>query len=406
MSEAEEPGQEPEIYGDGITFVQWWLLWLLGGVVAIVSVALDILVRRTDSLPGRDFTNLWTAGKLVWAHTPQCAFDTTCFQIAMIQNLHIATVQNYSYPPSALLIAAPFALLPYYAALALWTIAGVAFFAWAARPYLPKGFPIYLAVLTPAATINIWNGHYGFLLGALWLLFFRELERRRRVSGIAAGLLTFKPHLGLMIALTALRKRQVLLAAIASFACLIILSSLLFGFSSWSAFFRSTTSVQSGILTSSYPLFYFKMMTSPYVAFGRGQLGTVAQVIATLSALALLLRYRQWDAFSAATATFLLIPYSFNYDMTVADLGFAIFLFERWSHLGRAQKAVFLIAFFSPELVYWAAPLVPVALLMALGLQLEFASNPDAPTRLIDSVREAFRRPPVGSQHVEQTQVA
>src|SRR5690242_68550 len=96
----------------------------------------------------------------------------------------------------------PFALMPYYLALAVWTVAGMAFFIWCARLFLPKGFPPLIAALTPAATINIWAGHYGFLFGGLWLLCFYFLDQKPKLAGMFAGLLTFKPHLGLMIAVT------------------------------------------------------------------------------------------------------------------------------------------------------------------------------------------------------------
>src|SRR5690349_552660 len=148
--------------GDGIPFVVWALMWLLGGVVALVLIAYDILLPHIDRMIGRDFTNLWVAGKLVWAGDAGCIFDVNCFRIAEYDHLHLLALQNYSYPPTALFIAAPFALIPYYVALAVWTIAGMAFFIWCAKPHLPNGFSPVLAALTSAATINIWNGHYGF----------------------------------------------------------------------------------------------------------------------------------------------------------------------------------------------------------------------------------------------------
>src|SRR5690348_17359648 len=64
------------------------------------------------------------SGRLVIEHRPACAFDVSCFRDAMLGELHILTVQNYSYPPSALFVAIPFAVLPYYVALAVWTLCG------------------------------------------------------------------------------------------------------------------------------------------------------------------------------------------------------------------------------------------------------------------------------------------
>lgn len=385
-----ELGGTGHTYGDGISFVRWWLLWLLGGVVAIVCVSVDLITRRTDNLFGRDFTNLWTAGRLVLEHAPSCPFSLYCFRVAMIQELHIATLQNYSYPPTALLIAAPFALFPYFVALALWTVLGVLFFLWAARPYLPSRFPLALSVLTPAATINIWNGHYGFLFGGLWLLFFRNLDRKPNASGIAAGLLTFKPHLGLVIAVTMLRYRRALIAAIATSAILIVLTTAIFGFDTWRAFLTATTATQSKILTRTTPQFYFMMMPSAYVVFGRSMIGVAAQITFASAAAFLLARHRRWNAFSASTATFLIIPYVFNYDMTVACLGFAILLFEKWSELGNWQRRALVLAFFSPELTYFAPILVPFVLLAALNIQLSLAA---IPTEALEPAGSPSHRP-------------
>jgi hypothetical protein len=383
-----EPERSVAVYGDGIGFVPWSLLWLVGGAVALVSIGFD-LVSNLDgpvawlasswrgNVVGRDFSNLWTAGRLVLDHIPACAFDPVCFRAGLFGDLHLTVIQNYSYPPSALFLAVPFALFPYYVALALWTLCGVCFFAWAARPFLPKGFPLWLTVLTPAATINIWNGQYGLVVGGLWLLFFHQLDRHPARAGVAAGLLTFKPHLGVMVAISSLRCRSTLICATVTAVALVLLSGMSFGWETWRGFLSDTTAAQTRLLTTEPARFYFMMMPSAYVQFGRGTPGLIAQLLFASAAVMLLVRCRRWDAFSAATATFLIVPYCFNYDMTVVCLGFAVMLFERWSSLRIAQRAALLLAFFAPELVYFVGPVVPIALLGALQVQLSVASERD-----------------------------
>jgi alpha-1,2-mannosyltransferase len=359
--------------GDNIPGIAWKLLWLLGAVIAIVSIAADALLPASNHVIGRDFTNLWLAGKLASAGDAQCVFDAQCFRDAMHQTLGLITSQNYSYPPPALFLAVPFGIAPYYVALATWTVAGTLFFVWCARPTLPSGFSPFLAALTPAATINIWAGHYGFLLGGLWLLCFRFLDERPKLSGIFAGLQTFKPHLGLMIALTMLRDRRAFTTAVLTTIALVVLSVAVFGPAPWREFFMGTRSQQQIILTSANDTLYFKMMPSAYVAYGKGGLGIAAQAVFAVTALALLGWKRRWDAFSAATATFVLIPYVFNYDMTVACLGFAIAVYRRWNSMRWLERSVFLLAFVSPELTYFVPYLVPPVLLAALCFQLREA---------------------------------
>jgi len=111
-------------------------------------------------------------------------------------------------------------------------------------------------------------------------------------------------------------------------------------------------------------------MPSAYVVFGRGSLGIVAQVV--ISAAALLLLYRHWtlDPFPLATATFLIVPYAFGYDMTVACLGFAVTIYTRWSCLTAIERWALSAAFLAPILTFTLPYIVPFALLAALRVQL------------------------------------
>jgi hypothetical protein len=287
------------------------------------------------------------------------------------------SLQIYSYPPHALFADIPFALLPYYVSLALWSAFSVVCFAWAAKPYLPRGFAPLLAALTPAGCINLWNGSFGLLLGALWLLFFRWFESRPMRAGAVAAVMTIKPHLGLAIALTALSKRAVLVSAAIGTLALVFLSAFAFGPSTWGAFFSSTSATQGQLLNSYGDDFYFRMMPSAYVTWHRGYIGAAAQVLIILTTAVLFWRYRRWDPFIAATATVLVVPYVFGYDLTVVCLGAIILMYKYWDELELAQKIVLGAAFMSPNLTFawpvaWATPL---ALLSYLSLQLQFAER-------------------------------
>lgn len=365
----------PEQSNRAVPFVPWAILWLLAGVVAWILIFRDITQPDPRHVIGRDFSNLWMAGKLALASQSACIFDPNCFRVNLVDLLGLTAKQNYSYPPHALFMAIPFALLPYYAALALWTGAGVLFFTACAKPFLPQGFPPYLAAFTTAGWLTIWDGHYAFVLGGLWLLFFLWVERRPLRAGVVAGLLTFKPHMGLMIAATALKRPVAVAIAVATTAGFVIASAIIFGPHRWFDFLVSTTVTQGEILSTPDSELYFRMMPSAYVAFGRGLAGVAAQLAFVAAAIALLWRNHRWDAFSAATATFLIIPYVFNYDMTVACLGFAVLLFQHWQKLLWFQRAGIFFAFLSPELTFYLPQLIPFGLLYALSLQLQLADS-------------------------------
>jgi alpha-1,2-mannosyltransferase len=360
-----------------IPFVVWTCLWLVGGSFAAVLIVKDLIWTPLNTHIGRDFTNLWTAGKLVLDGRAWWAFDLDLFRLALVEFVRMPSLQNYSYPPHALFLDAPFALLPYFVALALWSVLGAAFFVWAAKPYLLKGFPPFLAALTPAGCINLWAGHYGLLLGGLWLLFFRWYESHPTRAGVAAAMLTIKPHMGLAIAYTALRKRKVLLPAVIATLALILLSALVFGPQTWGAFIFNTTSAQATILNRAGDDSYFRMMPSAYVTWHRGMVAIAAHLAVILATAALLWKYRRWDAFIAATVTFLAIPYVFNYDLTVVCLGAVLLMYKYWDELELTQKLVLGAAFLSPNLTFvWpVAWVTPLALLGYLALQLRFAER-------------------------------
>jgi hypothetical protein len=345
------------------SFVYWTCLWLVGLTFALVLVAYD-LTRDSGAPPGRDFANLYTAGKLALEGRAWEAFDADVFRFAMRDVFGKFIMQNYSYPPHAMLLAAPFALLPYWVAFAAWNAISVGLFYKAAKPHLP--FAPALAVLTPAAALNMWNGHYGLILGALWLFFFAS---RGAKAGWIASLMTIKPHMGLFIGLTALRDWRTVAAAVAGTIFLVALSVALFEPASWYGFVSNTISEQTEILTRENNEFYFRLMPSAYTAFGRGDEAIVLQLIFAGAAAWLLIRSRRIDPFALATATFLIVPYVFVYDMTVACLGFAIIIWRDWEKLSFGEKVILTLAFLIPNITLGLPALAPPILLMALWVQ-------------------------------------
>jgi len=348
-------------------FVFWACLWSIGAAVALVGVAYDIFRPQLVIPPGRDFANLYAGGKLALASEAWQAFDLDLFRLAIRDQVGTLTQQNYSYPPHALFIALPFALLSYLPAFILFSLTGAALFVWAARPYVP--FAPLLAVLTPAAALFLLNGHYGLLIGALWLFFFRNLQERPARAGLAAAALTFKPHIGLFVALAALSQRRTFVTAVAAMVALVAVSAAAFGLASWYGFIGQTVAAQADILTREGGDFYFRLMPSAYVAYGRGPVGWVAHCLFAAAAVMLLVRARRIDPFAFATATFIVVPYVFVYDMTVACLGLAILLWRDWGMLKGWERVVLTLAFFAPDLSLFVQPLVPPILLAALSVQ-------------------------------------
>ena len=252
----------------------------------------------------------------------------------------------FPYPPHAFFLYVPFALLPFLAAWAVYNLYGLALFMLAARQYLPKGFPPILALGTPAVLICVLYGQTGLIVGALWLWAFRGKWQ-------AVALLTFKPHLGVLSALSLNRKTILPTIALAGF--LILASVLAFG--EWWPQFFSQVGKQSEAIGHNTKW--------PYIAVGPAiGYGFAGYAVFALAALYLLSRHL--DAFSAATAALLVSPYGFHYDMPAASLGFALALYREKSAIRTLALAVALML---PLLVNFGAWIAPPILLWALWAQ-------------------------------------
>ena len=147
---------------------------------------------------------------------------------------------NYSYPPLALVLTLPFAILPYVPALGVWLIGGWYAFYRALRLATPNA--LLLSLAAPAVFVNTYCGQNGvwtaaFLGGGLCLL-----ERRPIVAGVLFGLQAYKPHLALMIpvALLAGRQWRAIAAAASTVGVLLLASLALAGWDGWRAFLDLT----------------------------------------------------------------------------------------------------------------------------------------------------------------------
>lgn len=141
-------------------------------------------------------------------------------------------------------------------------------FVHAARAWWPRGAgPHWLAVLPPAALLNIWAGHYAFLVGALFLMGWRQLEDRPVHAGVLFGLLLVKPHLAILVPLVlALRCHWWAMgAAAATVAALIEGTTLAYGWVPWHAFVFGVGGTQAAMIDAGGS-FFGAMSTSAATA--------------------------------------------------------------------------------------------------------------------------------------------
>ena len=330
---------------------------LVFGLWAFGAVGILVLLNRAlvGGLDERDFVAVWVAGKLALAGQAVGAFDVETLRAAGRQIAGTTEIKlAYPYPPHALFVAAPLSLLPLWAAYVLWQAVSAILFYLAARPYFPRGIPTLLGLVTPAALVNVLFGQVGLFFGAMWLFAFNG-------SAVAAAVLTFKPHLGALVGVDVIRRRQ--LWRTSAIAVLIIgASALVFGIGAWQAWFTGAAAHQLADLTNKPFGVWHHQMVTPYLAYG-----IVGWIGFAVAAVVLLLR--NFNVFSTATAAFLIAPYGFHYDMTVACVGFGLLLFRRWRAMPAWQTFVCAIAFLLPLLVALGSWIASPILLAGLYVQ-------------------------------------
>lgn len=289
-------------------------------------------------LIGRDFINVWTGGTLARLGDVGVIYDVPAYRFVLHKAMELSGIYAYSYPPHTLLLAVPFGLFSYPVALALWTVLGAGLFMHAARPYLTRArLPMAIALILPGSLVNVWAGHYGFLVGALGLYGWRWLDAHPKRAGIIFGIMTIKPHLGILIALMLVARREwtAILYATATTLGLAFVSGTVFGFELWPTYVLKTLLFQADLFTEVTRSFHHMMPTTSAAILLLGYSETAAKVwqaASALIAIGVLLEAfrRRVDTLDlgliASTAVFLVVPYAFNYDLTIVSLAALVFL--------------------------------------------------------------------------------
>lgn len=326
--------------------LQLWVIGALGPLIYFLSVELG----------KNDFVALWIAGKQALAGEAANVYDLMATgAYASILGKGKATI--FPYPPNALPIFMPFSALPYLAAYWIWATASLAFFAYCARPYCDGRLPLVMAILTPASIACFAFGQTGLLFGGLWLLAFRG-------KWVAVALLTFKPHLG-FLSILSLRTRAAFVKTCLLVVIVFAATIVVFGFDLWRSFLEH--SIGHAARIDNLARWKFLGVTP---AIGYGIAGWIP-----FAAIGALLLARNVNVFTVATASFLISPYGFNYDMVVASLGFGLLVAERWTVMPIRHRIPTAIGFLSPAIAmtgnWWMPPLIA----WALWAQVQYSSG-------------------------------
>ena len=154
----------------------------------------------------------------------------------------------FTYPPDFLLATPWLRDLSYNAAKTVWTLAGLAAFTAAGlRFFKGRTVPVLALLASPAALLTLVLGQTSFFAGALLLGGVALLRERPVLAGIAFGLLTLKPQMGLLVPLLLLARCEwrTIAAAVLTAGAVVMLSCALLPPELWRLWAQSLPQIQS-----------------------------------------------------------------------------------------------------------------------------------------------------------------
>jgi hypothetical protein len=211
-----------------------------------------------------DFPLHWTASHLALSGEPASVYNYEYFGTVEKRLTGIGP-HPWPYPPTALLVDLPLALLPYFVSLAVWL--GVTMSLYLLVLYGIAPYPsVFLWALAFFGTFqNFYFGQNGFLSATLLGGGLLVLPSAPFWGGILLGLVSYKPHIAVLIPLALMAGRQwrALAGAVLAGAVLALASALVFGFGIWVDFLASIPHTMSNLHAQAK---WFYKMPSVYAA--------------------------------------------------------------------------------------------------------------------------------------------
>ncbi len=309
------------------------------GVWAAISAATTavmvaaVFAGASDVMIGGDFSAFFIAAKAAAEGAAAEIYNVVDFQArlnAAFPGRDDLTL-SWQYPPTYFLVIAAFAALPYFLGYAIFSGASAVAYGSLLRREIKDNLLSFAIIASPAAFIAFTSGQNGFLTAALLLLAASDPKKRPIIAGVAAGLLTIKPHLGLLIPIAYAAAgcwRAMGVAAVTAIA-LAGVSFLAYGAEPWIAFFASVTEVNDRVSIGLMPL---AKMATPYSAALYAGLpewpARIFHLACAAGAAGVVWRvWRRCDDLGLRAATliacvFLAAPYGFYYELII--LGFPV----------------------------------------------------------------------------------
>jgi hypothetical protein len=365
---------------------------LFCGVVGLYDVAYVVTTITGTAMLGHrvdvlfpDFLVFHSAVRAFFEGRLDIVYDTAA--LTHLQNTLYASrlpfelgFRPFLYPPVWLLGLLPFGLLPIDWAITTFLMATAGVFIVALRR-IGLGSGAIIAILTaPASVWVVLAGQNTFLSAALLYGGLALLDRRPVMAGLLLGLLAYKPQVWLLVPLALLAARHwwALLALVATAGALSLVSLLLFGADFWLSFIAAA--LQAGTGPAAAEMFARVQVHMTTVLAAAKILGLsdgtamTLQLGGALLAVAAVIWAFAWHSPSAertavlVTATFLVSPYTLNYDLLLLMPATALlFLQPSPVHRPSARPVyvlVWLIATLCVDFNEHGVPLAPLVILL------------------------------------------
>ena len=314
------------------------------GVGVTVAYALSLAWRLVHGqwliLPdGRlrcvDFGWMWLSSRFAVSGDAAQIFDYSTFsaaQIALFGHDNCPWITPYVYPPTYAFMTYVLGFMPYLVAFGAWVLATLFLYGVAVYSIIPRLTAVIAAMSPFFVAVNADFGHNGYLTAALIGFFLAFLERRPWLSGIFLGLLSYKPHIGVLFPLALLASRNWRALASATVVTLIlgIGAAFAFGSEGWASFFHTLLDRQSTLSPdSTVPLALHSIFGLLRWAETSGSVSWVGHLIfAAIVALAVWVVWARPIPFSLKAAVLCIgsvmaSPYILFYDLCILTIAVA-----------------------------------------------------------------------------------
>ena len=319
--------ETPSFLRDALLWQAAIVIIILGLIFSKVSVENGFPIHRRGLVFGSDFMNMWHYGKAALSDMPGAWYDNGVYNAHLQTHIKDYGTQYWSYPPHVMLLAAPFGLMGYKTALAVFVAISAAAYHFATRDIF-KGVSRAALWIMPTIALTLVAGQLSVLLAAAFIVIFRTLDSRPWAAGLLIALMTVKPQIGFIFPIFLLATGRYKVFAYASVFSLAFIgaSIAVYGWPLWETFLQNRVGEQMELLLYVHPMTRGWM---PSVAVNAGIAGFspmmmgVIHISAALAAIGFMVwgvrqtsdKFLQYALF--LTVSFVATPYLMIYDTVI-----------------------------------------------------------------------------------------